>query len=148
MITEISARSLAVLPELSNRRWQGPPQIAQHCSNDDPAPWLMFPPNLARESKQRKNRENEPNDAKYETREEFDTDSTRQRRSTLCGINQALILADILARGIRVHAEHAAHPGKIAEQMVMALQAHHSELDQKLADAWKRQAAHDERTGF
>jgi hypothetical protein len=41
-----------------------------------------------------------------------------------------------------------AHPKKIAEQMVMALQSHHSELDQKLADAWKRQAVRDERTGF
>jgi hypothetical protein len=30
----------------------------------------------------------------------------------------------------------------------MALQSHHSELDQKLADAWKRQSARDERTGF
>lgn len=47
-----------------------------------------------------------------------------------------------------VNGADAAHPRKIAEQMVMALQAHHSELDQKLADAWKRQAVRDERTGF
>jgi hypothetical protein len=47
-----------------------------------------------------------------------------------------------------VNGAEAAHPRKIAEQMVMALQAHHSELDQKLADAWKRQAVRDERTGF
>lgn len=47
-----------------------------------------------------------------------------------------------------VNAAEAAHPRAIAEQMVMALQAHHSELDQKLADAWKRQAVRDERTGF
>jgi len=47
-----------------------------------------------------------------------------------------------------VNGADAAHPRKIAEQMVMALQAHHSELDKKLADAWKRQAARDERTGF
>lgn len=47
-----------------------------------------------------------------------------------------------------VNGADAAHPRKIAEQMVMALQTHHSELDQKLADAWKRQAVRDERTGF
>jgi len=47
-----------------------------------------------------------------------------------------------------VNGADAAHPRKIAEQMVMALQSHHSELDQKLADAWKRQAVRDERTGF
>jgi hypothetical protein len=47
-----------------------------------------------------------------------------------------------------VNGAEAAHPRKIAEQMVMALQSHHSELDQKLADAWKRQSARDERTGF
>ncbi|MGH7924136.1 MAG: hypothetical protein ACREQH_06035, partial [Candidatus Binatus sp.] len=47
-----------------------------------------------------------------------------------------------------VNAADAVHPRKIAEQMVMALQEHHSELDQKLADAWKRQAVRDERTAF
>lgn len=47
-----------------------------------------------------------------------------------------------------VNGADAAHPRKIAEQMVMALQAHHSELDQKLADLWKRQVVRDERTGF
>jgi hypothetical protein len=47
-----------------------------------------------------------------------------------------------------VNGADAAHPRKIAEQMVMALQSHHSELDQKLTDVWKRQAVRDERTGF
>jgi hypothetical protein len=47
-----------------------------------------------------------------------------------------------------INGAEAAQPGKIAEQMVMALQSHHSELDQKLADVWKRQAVRDERTKF
>jgi hypothetical protein len=36
--------------------------------------------------------------------------SASQRRSIVCGINQELIVADILARGIAVLAEPAAHP--------------------------------------
>lgn len=144
-------RSLAVLSDLGenlrNLRPR-PPGFDDRCPDDDPTQWVDFDPQSVWKSEQRAEHDNQPNRTEYHARDERDAPSASRGRSTFCGINHTPILADTLAPGTPVIPASGAHPRKIAEQMVMALQMHHSELDQKLADAWKWQAARDERTGF
>jgi len=110
----------------------------------DPAQWVMLDPKVAWKTRNyagtHHGRDNAHRQIETHYRVVLEGSSTGQERSVVCGINHELILADILALGIPVLHEPAAHPIKIAEQMVKALQAHHSER--------KRQAVRDERTGF
>jgi hypothetical protein len=149
----ISARSLAALlligQELRNLRPK-PPQVDDHCRDDDPAQRIKFGPKLVRKIENYTESYQRPKDAhqgmEHQERVELKAPSKSQRRSIVCGTKQDLILAEILARGIPCFLKLAAHPRKIGEQVV--LQAHHNELDQKLADAWKRQAVREERTAY
>jgi hypothetical protein len=150
MVPEISAGSLMVLLDFRKDGvpQSDPPDVDKDRDEADPAQRVKVEPKLAWKIETYAEREDGHCEMEARNRVILQAPSESRGQSIFSGINQELILPDILARGIRVLAEPAAHPRKIAEQMVMALQAHHSPLDQKLADAWKRQAVRDERTGF